>query len=173
MTQTVLTPNYIKYINIESIFDVLTPSGTNEKEIENILSDMESSQEFKNLFFYCDEKDHSYYYQYTDTMKIKNFLSQHIDISKLTKSDFEDLAENLVMWNGGGYIQIGVLKIEESDLYTILRDDYLHNRVYIEKLVKSGNELFSEIEKLKYQILNRLVDEKVSEIKSELKYFRF
>jgi len=167
--------NKIKFINVESIFDKLTRNTNQitESKIETIISNMESSQEFKNLFFFSDEDDHMYYYQETDEQKIKEFISQHIDISNLSDSDFEDYGQSLCDWYSGGFIQIGVLQIEENDLYTMLRDEYLHDSVYVKKLVKSGKSFFVKIDKLKEQCLNNLVDVAISEIKIALKGYKF
>jgi len=172
LAQATLTPNKIKCINIESIYDVLTPTENDEKVIGNILSNMESSQEFQNLFICFNEDDHAYYYQETDEQKIKDFLNQHIDISKLSEREFEDYGENLCEWHSG-YIQIGVLQIEEDDLYAMLRDDYLHNTVHVKMLVKSGKKFFAEVEKLMKKCLEQLVNDAVSEIKLALKDYEF
>ena len=167
--------NKIKFINVESIFDKLTRNVdlTTESKIENTLSNMEFSQEFKNLFFFFEEDDHIYYYQETDEQKIKDFISQHIDISDLSDSDFEDYGQSLHDWYSGGFIQIGILQIEESDFYTMLRDDYLHSPIYVEKLVKSGKKFPNELDKFKKECLKHLVNVAVSEIKLSLKEYEF
>ena len=175
MTQITLIPNKIKYINIEVIFDklVIGTNSTTQMEIEDALSNMESSKEFQQLFFCSDEDDHLYYYQETDEQKIKDFMSQHIDISKLTEREFRDYGDDLYNWYGGEYIQIGVLQIEKDDIYEMLINDYLHNPQYVKKLVKSGKSFFVKMDQLKKQCLNHFVDVAISEIKLELKGYEF
>jgi len=170
-----LITNKIKFINVESIFDkiIRNADSTTESKIENILSNMESSQEFKSLFFFSEEDDHMYYYQESEEQKIKDYISQHINISNLSDPDFEDYGQSLCDWYSGGFIQIGVLQIEEEELYVMLRDDYLHNPIYVEKLVKSGRNFLNELDKLKKKCLKHLVDVAMSEIKLALKEYKF
>ena len=174
-------PNKIKYLNTYMLMDYLTSFAINSKtdaeieEIEEIVYNMEQSDEFKSLFFFSENED-IYLYQESDEQKVKDFISSKIDISEIILSNrihnniFDDYGNYLFDY---GFIEFGKITIQEDDLYRILRDKYLADDKYIEILVNAGENFYIELDKIKLESLEYMVEIVVNEIKNDLKTFKF
>jgi len=164
--------NKIKYINTYALLDYLC-SYKSDKEIEEIeetVYNMEQSQEFKNLFFFSENED-IYLYQEGNEQKIKDFISNKIDISNMNDTNVFDYYGNYLF--DYGYIKLGEITIEEEDLYRTLRDKYLTDDKCIERLVSAGENFHSELDKIKRECLEYMINLVIAEIKVNLEKFKF
>jgi len=164
--------NKIKYINTYALLDYLC-SYKSDKEIEEIeetVYNMKQSQEFKNLFFFSENED-IYLYQEGNEQKIKDFISNKIDISNMNDTNVFDYYGNYLF--DYGYIKLGEITIEEEDLYRTLRDKYLTDDKCIERLVSAGENFHSELDKIKRECLEYMINLVIAEIKVNLEKFKF
>jgi len=163
MTQEI---NRIKFINIESIYSVISNNHPDkEQEINNTIGNMETSQEFRKLFFFCDEDYNTYYYQKSDEQKIKNFLNQHFNVLKLKDYHFYDYGSFLREVYSGGYVKLGKLNIEYYDVYKMLNENCLNDPIVIERLIDMGKKFLEGIENLKKECIKTLMEQEIMKIK--------
>ena len=140
------------------------------EKIEEIIYNMEQSQEFKNLFFFSENKD-IYLYQESDEQKIKDYISSKIDISNINDTNVFDYYGNYLF--DYDYIKLGEITIEEENLYRTLRDKYLTDDKYIEILVNVGENFHNELDKIKRECLEYMVELTINEIKVDLEKYKF
>jgi len=165
-------PNKIKYINTYALLDYLCSYKSNEEieKIEEIIYNIEQSQEFKNLFFFSENED-IYLYQESDEQKIKDFISSKIDISNINDTNVFDYYGNYLF--DYGHIKLGEITIEEEDLYRTLRDKYLTDDKCIERLINAGENFHSELDKIKRECLECMVELTINKIRVDLEKFKF
>ena len=96
-----------------------------------------------------------------------------MNVSLIPKYKFVEYREELCECHSGEYYEIGKITIKEEDIYASLHDEFLNEEEYINRLVKSGDNFFNELEKIKKECLEYLVKTAIIQIKQDLNTFKF
>ena len=172
--------NIIKKLDIQRFVEILEDNKEmNEQDIKQFISKIELDEEFKKIFFYHDNEENSYFYESKYEQKLIYCLSKYhtedMEYMKYIIGDyslFVNYGMELYDCKGLSLIDFdygfGSVTITQEGFYNLLRNEYLNNKDVIKRLISSDN-FFDELEKVKKECLEYIIDDLVFKAKTNIK----